>query len=136
MKGNGYGRRGGTAPGKPVHKQEARLKRWQSDRKQKPFVPMHAPTVAGAKKWIGATDSNAEGTTGSKRQYSKQDDSRPQKAAKTSDNYNNKATFEKTDNRSLWEKSGGISAQSVTAATIQKNKGSIARSEGKKITFD
>jgi Tfp pilus assembly major pilin PilA len=86
----------------------------------------------------GASDGGGDGakSSGTKRP-------RNADAASSSSGVNKRAAGgkpeapkEKKDNRSLWEKSGGISSQAVTAATIQRNKGAIAQSSGKKISFD
>jgi len=131
----------GIGGGKPVHKQDARLQKWQADRKNRAHVPQM--TVRQARD-ISATESSA--SAGGKGKSKNSADTGagtsargrgkdPQVGAKRGHEQMDKSN-DKNDKRALWERAGGLSAGAVTEGTIQRNKGAIAKSQGKKIVFD
>ena len=114
--------KGGSAKNgsdKPLHKQDARLLKWQQDRKNRAHVPQHS--LRGKRKIetvAGTTDR--EGTASGPTGRTQKPPARPQE----------------NDKRALWQRAGGLSAAAVTDSTIQRNKGSIVKPAGKKIVFD
>ncbi len=104
---------------KPLHKQEARLLKWQQDRKNRAHVPQHS--LRGKRKGEavpGTTDRDS--TAGEPHGRNQQPLVRSQE----------------NDKRALWQRAGGLSAAAVTDSTIQRNKGAIVKPAGKKIVFE
>jgi len=137
----GKGGSGGSASSKPLHKQEARLQKWQSDRKNRAHVPQMSVRQArefsgegggGAAAAGGAGGVDKKGKAGGAGKAGSSRDT-PQVGGKRGREQVNK---DQNDKRALWERAGGLSAAAVTEGTIQKNKGAIQKSSGKKIIFD
>jgi hypothetical protein len=136
----GKGGSGGGASSKPLHKQEARLQKWQADRKNRAHVPQMSVRQArefsgeggGAAAAGGAGGVDMKGKAGGAGKAGSSRDA-PQVGGKRGREQVNK---DQNDKRALWERAGGLSAAAVTEGTIQKNKGAIQKSSGKKIVFD
>ena len=113
-----------------MHKQDARLQKWQQDRKNRAHVPMISLRhgLQGSKEKSASDAAAPNGPPGRR-------PANGHAPAHAAGGRGNKP--DPRDTRALWEKAGGLSAASVTAATIQKNKGAIAvgKPEGKKIVF-
>lgn len=134
---------GGRGP--PKTKQEARLQKWQSDRKEKQQrflgMPSSLPKAAPAGSQAPPTQYQNTGKRphisrpssvphfGEKKQQQlqQQQPQRPQQKQLMA------AGGREEQQKTAW---GGVSAKAVTSTTLHKLSGSIVKSGGKKIVFD
>jgi len=134
--GPGAGGKFGGASGKPLHKQDARLQKWQSDRKNRAHVPQmtvrqarEMTSTAGGGEDKGKNSAGSDAGAGAGVRGKGKD-------AQVGAKRGREPVDSRDDKRALWERAGGLSASAVTEGTIQRNKGAIAKSQGKKIVFD
>ena len=128
-------RRGGD--GKPIHKQEARLRNWQQNRREKVKNGDLVPSFQNKKRERASKDAKDKDKEGRERGGGGAHKRSRTDRDGTGSRGGRARTSTPSENQRTAAMQGGLSASLTTDKTIAKNKGAIAvgAPQGKKITF-
>ena len=120
--------------GKPIHKQEARLRKWQQNRREKVKSGDLVPSFQNKKRERASKNATDEGSQA--REGTPRHNPKKQRTDRDKEGSRDRAKTPSDRQRSAAQE-GGLSASLTTEKTIAKNKGAIAAGapQGKKITF-